>query len=83
MVFLTDPIVSLITEPQPLPDLLREDARQTVLHGGPVRRGHEDMDGCDSDRSRGLHTVHELRQNPPLLADPRVKTETVRQGDFK
>lgn len=52
-----------MSEPDPVADLLRENTRQTVLHGGSVRRGHEDMDGCDRDRGRGLHAVHELRQS--------------------
>lgn len=47
-------------EPQPLPDVLREDPRPALLHGGAVSRGHEDLDGRDRHRSRGIHAVHEL-----------------------
>lgn len=48
-------------EPQPLTDVLRKDPWQALLHGGPLRRSHENMDGRDRDGSRGLHAVHELR----------------------
>lgn len=48
-------------EPQPLPDVLCKDPRQALLHGGPLRRSHENMDGRDRDGSWGLHAVHELR----------------------
>lgn len=50
-----------LPEPEPLPDVLRKDPRPALLHGGPLSRGHEDLDGCDRHRSRGIHTVHELR----------------------
>uniref|UniRef100_A0A3B1IIZ9 Pleckstrin homology like domain family B member 1 n=1 Tax=Astyanax mexicanus TaxID=7994 RepID=A0A3B1IIZ9_ASTMX len=53
---------SYYAEPQSLADVLREDPRQTVLHGGSVSGGHEDMDGRDRYRSRGLHAVHELKK---------------------
>lgn len=48
-------------EPKPFSDLLREDPRPSLLHGGPLPRGHEDLDGCHSDGRRGLHAVPELR----------------------
>lgn len=50
-------------EPQPVPHLLREDPRPPLLHGGPLSGGHEDLDGCDRYRSRGIHTVPELSGN--------------------
>lgn len=50
-------------EPQPVFDLLCEDPRPPVLHGGPIPRGHEDLDGCHSNGCRGLHAVHELRDH--------------------
>lgn len=48
-------------EPEPLPDLLREDPRPALLHGGPLGGGHEDLDGRDRHRGGGIHAVHELR----------------------
>lgn len=48
------------SEPQPVADLLCEDPRPSVLHGGSVGRSHEDLDGRDCHRSRRIHTVHEL-----------------------
>ena len=54
--------VFVVPESEPLPDLLREDPRPPLLHGGPRSRRHEDLDGCHSDWRRGLHAVHELRE---------------------
>lgn len=52
-------------ESKSLPDLLREDPRPALLHGGPFPRGHANMDGRDSNRRRGLHTVYDLRGITP------------------
>lgn len=49
-------------EPQPLADLLRQDPRPPLLRGGPVGRGHEDLDGRDRHGSGGVHAVPELRR---------------------
>lgn len=48
-------------EPQSISDLLCENPRPTLLHGGSIPGGHEDLDGCHSDGCGGLHAVHELR----------------------
>lgn len=61
MILVFSPFLRL-PEPEPLPDLLRKDPRPALLHGGPVGRGYEDLDGRDRHRSRGIHTVHELRE---------------------
>ena len=50
-------------EPEPVFDLLCENPRPPLLHGGPVPGGHEDLDGCHSNGRRGLHAVHELRDH--------------------
>lgn len=50
-------------EPEPLPDLLCEDPRPALLHGGPLGGGHEDLDGRDRHRGGGIHAVHELRES--------------------
>lgn len=49
-----------LPEPEPLPDLLREDPRPALLHGGPLSGGHEDLDGRDCHGGGGIHAVHEL-----------------------
>lgn len=51
----------MTAESQPISDLLCENPRSALLHGGSVPRGHEDLDGCHSNRRRGLHPVYELR----------------------
>lgn len=51
-------------ESEPVADVLREDPRPALLHGGAVGRGHEDLDGRDRDGGGGIHTVHELRLRP-------------------
>lgn len=49
-----------LPESEPLPDLLREDPRPALLHGGPLSGGHEDLDGRDRHGGGGIHAVHEL-----------------------
>lgn len=56
-------VIAFPPEPQSVFDLLREDPRPPLLHGGAVSGGHEDLDGCHSNRRRGLHAVHELRDH--------------------
>ncbi len=46
------------SEPKSLPDLQCKDSRQSLLHGGSVSWGHEDLDGCDRHRCWGIHPVH-------------------------
>lgn len=53
-------VVLCFLESQPLFDVLREDSRQTVLHGGPVTWSNADMDGRYRDRGGRIHTVFEL-----------------------
>ena len=48
-------------EPQPFSDLLREDPRPALLHGGSLPGGHAHLDGRHSNGGRGIHAVHELR----------------------
>lgn len=46
------------SEPKPLPDLQCEDSWQSLLHGCSLSWSHEDLDGCDRHRRRGIHPVH-------------------------
>lgn len=46
------------SEPKPFPDLQCKDSWQSVLHGGSLSWGHEDLDGRDRDRCWGIHPVH-------------------------
>lgn len=62
-------------EPKPVSDLLCEDPRPSLLHGGPLPGGHEDLDGCHSDGRRGLHPVHELRDQRVTGLETRAAPE--------
>ncbi|XP_066495349.1 pleckstrin homology-like domain family B member 1 isoform X12 [Tiliqua scincoides] len=57
-------------EPQPSPDLLCQDPRPPLLHGGTLGRGHAYLDGCHRDRGRGLHTVPELTSSQSVHYHP-------------
>lgn len=48
----------LPSEPESLADLQREDSRPGLLHGRPLSRGHEDLDGCHCHGGGGIHPVH-------------------------
>ena len=47
-------------EPKSLSNIQCEDSRPGVLHGGPVTRGHADLDGRHRHRGGGIHAVHGL-----------------------
>ncbi|XP_061639364.1 pleckstrin homology-like domain family B member 1 isoform X16 [Phyllopteryx taeniolatus] len=51
---------SYYVEPKSRLDVLREDPRPPLLHGGALGRGHADLDGRNSHRSRGVHSIPEL-----------------------
>ena len=53
----------LLSEPQPISDLLCEDTWQAVLHGGSFAWGHEDLDGRHCHRGGGIHAVPQLRSS--------------------
>lgn len=71
-------------ESESVSDVLREDPRPPVLHGGAVGRGHEDLDGRDRHRGGGLHAVHELKRRrarrtegtPTPCTEPNVNCRT-------
>ncbi len=52
---------SVLTESESFANLLCEDSRSTLFHGGTVSRGHAHLDGRHSNWCRGLHAVHDLR----------------------
>lgn len=52
-----DPL-SLSSESESLAHLQREDPRPGLLHGRPLSRGHEDLDGCHCHGGGGIHSVH-------------------------
>lgn len=59
------------SEPKSLPHLQRKDSRPGLLHGRPLPRGHEDMDGRHCHRSGGIHPVHGvgIRHQARTLSD--------------
>lgn len=79
MVLVFSALFLCIPEPEPLPDLLRKDSRPALLHGGPLSRGHEDLDGRDRHRGGGIHAVHELRDTH-VAQRARSMSRSFRQG---
>lgn len=70
------------TEPQPRADVLREDPRPPLLHGGAVGRGHAHLDGRHRHGGRGLHAVHELRVALRKAGRHRARRARPRAGFF-